>query len=98
MNNKITGINHFPCSGYWNIWFNFQNLIHCFPIISIFRSTPLLKSVSLQNVAYSFGRPIRNDSISKIEERISDRYFRNFLSINQMFGFFKFFLKVGILN
>ncbi len=31
--------------------------------------------VSLQNVAYSFGRSSKNDSISKIDDRMSDRYF-----------------------
>lgn len=52
------------------------------PIISMFRSIPLRKRVSLQNVAYSFGRSSMNDSISKIDDRMSDRYFFSFLSID----------------
>lgn len=36
------------------------------------------------------------DSISKIEERISDKYFCNFLSIYQIFCFLEFFFEVGI--
>ncbi len=65
-------------------------------MISIFLSTPLRNNVSLQNVAYSFGLSSINDSISKIEERISDKYFCNFLSINQIFCFLEFFFEVGI--
>lgn len=67
------------------------------PIISIFLSTPLRKSVSLQKVAYSFGLPSRKDYIyNNIEERISVRYFLSFLSINQMFGLFKFLFEIRI--
>lgn len=68
------------------------------PIISMFRSTPRLKSVSLQKVAYSFGLSTKNDSISNIDDRISDKYLHNFLSIYKTFGFVKFFLEVGILD
>lgn len=64
----------------------------------MFLSTPLLKSVSLQNVAYSFGLSFKNDSISNIEESMSDKYFLNFLSIYQMFGFFEFFLEIRVLD
>lgn len=59
---------------------------------------PLLSSVSLQNVSYTFGLPSRKDSISKIEDRISDKYFLSFLSINQIFGFFQLLFEIGILD
>lgn len=68
-----------------------------YPIISMFLSTPLRKSMSLQNVEYSLGLPSIKDSISMMEERMSDRYFLSFLSIYQIFRFFKFLFEVGVL-
>ena len=97
MDYKVSYVNNLSggCDG--DIWIDLQAWIIAYPIISMFLSTPLLKSVSLQKVEYSFGLSFINDSISSIAERMSERYFRNFLSIDQIFGFFKFLFEIGVL-
>ena len=53
--------------------------------------------MSLQNVAYSLGLLSMKDSISMIEERMSDRYFLSFLSIYKVFCILKFFFEIRVI-
>lgn len=101
---KVSCIHNFSGSCYRYIWVNLQGLIHSFPhyfhvpLHTSFLSTPLRKRVSLQKVAYSLGRFSINDSISSIEKRMSERYFLNFLSIDQIFSSLKFLFEIRILD
>jgi hypothetical protein len=76
----------------------FENLIHSFAHYLNVSFRALLKSKSLQKVAYSFGRLSMNDYISKIAVRTSERYFLCFLSIYKVSGFFKFFFEIRIFD